>query len=328
MRLGAHGVGAPYAFGNAFHALRGLGVIRTSAVPSEIHKLEGCSVCAVIVSYNPPLEILGNVAALRPQVSSIVVVDNGSSEQNLAMLRNGRSKYDFELIENGCNLGIAVALNVGVREVKARGCCWAALFDQDSRVEPGFIDLMLEVFKDAPNPLQVGIVCPLYVDRQTGMALPILRSKEGEILSAMTSGSLIPAKLFDQVGTFNETLFLDYVDIEFGLRSRRAGYRIVQSPRAVLHHSQGRITQHRLVGRWFASTNHSAARRYYITRNRLWVLGRFLGDWAWSPKEARSIILETIKIVLVEHDRLKKLKNTALGFADALRGRMGKRFDL
>jgi rhamnosyltransferase len=318
----------PYGFGKRFMRIHGRGAIRMSGVLSEIHKLAGCSVCAVIVSYNPPLEILGNMAALRSQVRSIVVVDNGSSEQNLAMLRDGQSKYDFKLIENGCNLGIAAALNVGVREVKARGCCWAALFDQDSRVEPGFIDLMLDVLEDAPNPLQVGIVCPLYVDRQNGMVLPILRSKEGEILSAMTSGSLIPVKLFDQLGTFNETLFLDYVDIEFCLRSRRAGYRIVQSPRAVLYHSQGRMTLHRLAGRWFASTNHSAARRYYITRNRLWVLGRFFGDWAWSPKEARSMILETIKIVLVEPDRLKKLKNTVLGLADALRGRMGKRFDL
>jgi hypothetical protein len=40
------------------------------------------------------------------------------------------------------------------------------------------------------------------------------------------------------------------------------------------------------------------------------------------------MILETIKIVLVEPDRLKKLKNTVLGLSDALRGRMGKRFDL
>jgi rhamnosyltransferase len=284
-------------------------------------------VCAVIVSYNPDQEIVQNIAALQSQVSSIVVVDNGSSEGSLAMLRQARSTYDFQLIENGRNLGIAVALNAGVREVKARGCCWAALFDQDSRVEPGFIDLMLEVFKGAPNPLQVAIVCPVYVDRHTGMALPVLRSKKGEILSAMTSGSLIPVTLFDRMGTFDESLFLDYVDIEFCLRSRRAGYRIVQSPRTVLHHSQGRLTRHRLVGRWFTSTNHSAARRYYITRNRLWVLGRFLGDWEWSPREVRSMLMETIKIVLVEHDRLKKLKNTALGLADALRGRMGKRFD-
>jgi len=288
----------------------------------------GHSVGAVIVSYNPSLDVLRNIATLRSQVSSIVVVDNGSSEQHLAMLRGGRSECGFELIENGSNLGIAVALNVGVREVKAKGCSWVALFDQDSRPEPGFIDLMLAAFENAPNPSQVGIVCPIYIDGNTGITFPIQRSKTGVVLSVITSGSLIPMKLFDRIGTFNEPLFIDYVDVEFCLRSRRAGYSIVQSPRAVLHHSLGRITRHRIWGRWFASTNHSAARRYYITRNRLRVLWQFLGDWSWSPKEARGAILETIKIVLVEQDRLAKLKNIMLGFADAIGGRMGKRFDL
>ena len=290
--------------------------------------MPGHSVSAVIVSYNPSADVLANIAALRPQVDSIVVVDNGSSEQNLAMLRRGRSEFDFELIENGCNLGIAAALNIGIREAKAKGCFWVALFDQDSTVEPGFIDLMREAYESSANPSQVGIVCPAYLDRLTGITLPLPRSKAGEVVATPTSGSLIPVERFDKLGPFNESLFMDYVDVEFSLRNRRAGYSIVQSSQAVLHHSMGRITRHRVFGRWFTSTNHSAARRYYITRNRLWLLACFLGDWSWSPQETRSVILETIKIVLVEHDRLAKLKSIALGFADALGGRMGKRFEL
>jgi rhamnosyltransferase len=290
--------------------------------------MPGHSVSAVIVSYNPSTDVLTNISALRSQVDSIVVVDNGSSEQSLAMLRRGQSECDFELIENGCNLGIAVALNFGVREVKARGCVWAALFDQDSTVEKGFIDQVQKAYENSLDPSRVGIVCPTYLDRQTGMILPLPRSRTGEIVATPTSGSLIPVKLFDELGTFNESLFMDYVDVEFSLRSRRAGYTIVQSPAAVLHHSMGRTTRHRVFGRWFTSTNHNAARRYYITRNRLRLLARFLGDWSWSAKETRNAILETIKIVLVEQDRLAKMKNIMLGLADAIGGRMGKRFDL
>lgn len=290
--------------------------------------MPGHSVSAIIVSYNPSLDVLENIAALRSQVDSIVIVDNGSSAQPVTMLRGGRSELDFELIESGCNLGIAVALNLGVREVKARGCFWVVLFDQDSTVEPGFIQLLRKSYEDSADPSQIGIVCPTYIDRQTGITLPLPRSKTGEILATPTSGSLIPTSLFDRLGAFNESLFMDYVDVEFSLRSRRAGYKIVQSTEAVLHHSMGRTTRHRLFGRWFTSTNHSAARRYYITRNRLWLLGCFLRDWSWSFKEARRAVLETIKIVLVENDRLAKMKSIMLGFADALVGRLGKRFEL
>ena len=288
----------------------------------------GHSISAVIVSYNPSLDILGNIAALRSQVDSVVVVDNGSSEQSLTALRGARSEFDFELVENGCNLGIAAALNLGIRAARAKGSLWAALFDQDSTVEPGFIDLMWEVYDHSPNSAQVGIVCPIYLDKWTGIILPLPLSGSGEIVATPTSGTLIPLKLFDRLGIFNESLFIDYVDVEFSLRSRKAGYRIVQSPKAVLQHSMGHITRHRLFGRWFTSTNHSAARRYYITRNRLRLLARFFGDWSWSPRETKSAILETIKIVLVEQDRLAKLKSIVLGFADALGGRMGKRIDI
>lgn len=285
-------------------------------------------VSAIIVSYNPPWEILRNIAALRPQVGSIVVVDNGSSEQPLAMLRSNQTKYGFELVENGSNLGVAAALNVGIRQVKAKGGSWVALFDQDSTVEPGFIPSMLKTLESVCDPSKVSIVCPVYLDTHTGITFPIRRSRTGEVLSVMTSGSLISMKLFDRIGNFHEPLFIDYVDIEFCLRSRRAGYSIVQSRRAVLHHSLGRTTRHRILGRWFASTNHSAGRRYYITRNRSWLLWKFLRDWPWSLREAQSVIVETIKILLVEEDRLRKLKNTILGIGDALRGRMGKRLDL
>jgi rhamnosyltransferase len=286
------------------------------------------SISAVMVSYNPSSDVLRNIEALRSQVDSIVIVDNGSHEQNLASLRGARSRFDFELIENGVNLGIAVALNRGVHEVKAKGCLWVALFDQDSTVGPGFIELMRKAYENCAHPSKVAIVCPVYLDRHTGIVLPLPRSRRGEILATPTSGSLIPVKVFEKLGTFNESLFIDYVDVEFSLRSRRAGYWIVESPHAVLRHSMGRTTRHRLFGRCFTSTNHSAARRYYITRNRLWLLARFIRDWSWSSKETRRAILETIKIVLVERDRLAKMKSIMLGFADALGGRLGKRFEL
>jgi len=290
--------------------------------------MSGHSVSAVIVSYNPTSDILSNIRALRSQVESVVVVDNGSSEESLATLRSSQSECGFELIENGSNLGIAVALNRGVYEVRAKGSFWVALFDQDSTVEPGFIDLMRKAYEGSTEYSQIGIVCPAYLDTHTGIALPLPRSNAGEIVATPTSGSLIPVSLFDKLGAFDESLFMDYVDVEFSLRSRRAGYKIVQSAQATLRHSMGRITRHRVFGRWFASTNHSAARRYYITRNRLRLLASFFGDWSWSPKETRSAILETVKIVLVESDRLAKLKSIMLGFADALGGRTGKRFDL
>ncbi len=79
------------------------------------------SVCAVIVSFRPRREDLGNLARVRPQVEHLVVVDNGSPEEQLHLLRAASHELDFALIENGQNLGIAAALNVGVKWAQANG---------------------------------------------------------------------------------------------------------------------------------------------------------------------------------------------------------------
>ena len=287
-----------------------------------------CSVCAVIVSYNPSSDVLSHITALRPQVLSLVVVDNGSSPENLVMLRNGSSRLGFKLIENGLNRGIAYALNQGICQASMNGATWVAFFDQDSVIPPNFMDLMFETYNDSPMRLQAGIICPRYCDERTDIVLPLPCSKKKEILAVPTSGSLVPTEIFRLVGEFNEDLFIDYVDVEFSLRVRKAGYRIIQSTQAVLRHSMGKITRHRFARRFFITTNHNAARRYYITRNRIWVLARYWSDWPWSAKEVKSACAEAIKIIFVEGDRLMKFRNIFLGCADAMTGHMGKRIEL
>ena len=69
-------------------------------------------VCAVIVTFRPRAEDLGNLARVRPQVEDLVVVDNGSPGEELLLLRAASRELNFALIENGQNLGIAAALNI------------------------------------------------------------------------------------------------------------------------------------------------------------------------------------------------------------------------
>src|SRR5271170_6708788 len=104
-------------------------------------------VCAVIVSFQPRAEDLGNLAKVRPQVEKLVVVDNGSSAEKLRVLRRASQELNFDLIENGENLGIGAALNIGVRWAEANGSRWVALFDQDSTVTEDFIAQMLADFE-------------------------------------------------------------------------------------------------------------------------------------------------------------------------------------
>src|SRR5580698_7152472 len=95
-------------------------------------------ICAVVVTFRPEANVWDNLAKLRCQAETLVVVDNGSPPESLAPFRALPADAGFTLIENKANLGIAAALNAGVRWAKTRGFEYVVLFDQDSAVTDGF----------------------------------------------------------------------------------------------------------------------------------------------------------------------------------------------
>lgn len=288
---------------------------------------EGQSVCAVIVTYNPRSTFIDNILAVAAQVGQVVVVDNCSSGDTEQHLHELEMRPSCKVIRNHQNLGIAAALNMGVKYAIEAGFDWVCTLDQDSRVCDGFISEMLEVYQRTAHPEAVAFLAPRYVDRTSGVKLPLKRAASGEILAAMTSGSMIPSSTFQKLGFFDESFYIDCVDIEFCLRARRKGMLILQSS-ATLFHSLGQTKYYRVFGLRLGVTNHSAGRRYYITRNRLRLLIRYASDWPWLWREIRAVVLDAGKILLAEDDKWKKFRTMAGGAVDALRGRVGRQIEL
>lgn len=291
--------------------------------------MDPLKVCAIVVTFNPEPAALHNLALLVAQAGEVIVVDNGSNQPCAQMLIPASASLPFTLLRNSENQGIAAALNSGIRHALARGYNRVILFDQDSTITPAFMDSMLDAFETHPRQDSVAIFCPEYIDRTTGLA--VLTSKNdpsGGPIVAMTSGSLIPAWVFHRCGWFLEELFIDQVDVEYCFRIRAAGYAIARCPDARLLHAAGTPATHSTFFlRHFRATHHSAQRRYYITRNRLWVVARY---WRmhkiWCIPILRSIVTDTIKLLLVEDSKVAKLRSTSAGILDALRGRLGQKF--
>jgi rhamnosyltransferase len=291
--------------------------------------MDKCGVCAVVITFYPDGAVVGNLAKVRPQVEGLVVVDNGSSRALLAPLHAAAKEMPFVLIENGVNLGIAAALNTGVRWARSQGFKYVVLFDQDSTVTEGFIQSMLADYESHPQRDRIAVVTPTQVERNTGCRRSPENLKDGGPLTAITSGSLMPMNAFAHCGLFEEDLIIDCVDHEFCLRARSFGLTLVQSMSAILLVAVGHQKVHRMFGVRIESTHHNAQRRYYITRNRLVLVGRYwLRHPGWSFGKIKAIALETIALCLVEDKRWRKLLNTVRGIFDAVCGRMWKVVDL
>src|SRR5256885_11781923 len=89
-------------------------------------------ICAIVITRDPDDGFAERLRILATQVSLTVVVDNGSSHEKRPMIRSAASSVEAELIQNEANMGIAAALNRGIRVAEARGFRWALTMDQDT----------------------------------------------------------------------------------------------------------------------------------------------------------------------------------------------------
>ena len=283
------------------------------------------SVCAVIVTYHPGADLLRNASLLDRQVGGIVIVDNASSGESAGRISELQNQIGCTVIRNERNLGVAAALNAGFLFAISQQFDWIVAFDQDSMIAEGFIQALLDAARSAT---EAGIICPTYMD--PGLMTPMVMPKgpSGDLLTAMTSGSMFHRTTFQKAGPFDERLFIDSVDNEYCLRIRSMGLRIIQSERAILFHSLGKITFSRFLGKKLVATNHSAARRYYITRNRLYVLSQHPRDLSWIRFDVHEIFRELAAILLIERNKAAKLRMMIRGAIDCARGKWGPQVPL
>jgi rhamnosyltransferase len=253
-------------------------------------------------------------------------VDNGSTAEELIPLRASRDQLNFRLIENKENLGIAEALNQGVRWAKGQTYPWVILFDQDSKITEGFVSLMLAAWAVHPRRKQLGSIHPRYVNPATGKEPIVLRAKDGGPVISLTSGALMPAWIFDRAGWFASEFFIDEVDREYSYRIRAAGYLLADAREAVLLHSAGQPQPRKLLGFTFTPMHHNPTRRYYMSRNRIALYKRYFPIFPrWILQSMNESLRETIKCFIGEQDRRRKLRSFLIGTWDGLIGKMGKR---
>jgi rhamnosyltransferase len=316
-------------------------------MPEEL--TNGRDICAIMVAYHPDAELPKRTERILREVGALVIVDNGSSDDELAMLRDLAANTSITLLLNMENLGIARALNLGIRRADSLGFKWALLLDQDTSIDEGMVRTLIATacafpdrdrlavigsgYRDVNSPLQEdgdgqgggGKEGEIGKEDETGKAND--DGKWEEVESVITSGSLIALKTHVAVGAFREDFFIDYVDTEYCLRARAKGYRVIRTRKPIMSHAIGTISWHKVFGVKKWTFNHGADRRYYIARNDT-VLLREFGDYVcglWALKSFGRCVRLCKRIALYEDMKLEKIIAVGQGWWDGTRGHMGPR---
>ena len=263
--------------------------------------------CIVIVTYNPDSNFVNNLMQHLEIVEKVIIVDN-NSEVNIESIMPNEYLNRIDIIHSDINMGIAWALNTGIKKAIKLAFKWILTFDQDSFPNINLLQHYSLVFQKEKN---IGLIGSQFSIE----SVPVSKISWKNSLTVITSGTLHPIGIFDIVGFYNERLFIDGVDFDFSLRTKLAGYNVVRIDQPLLSHKLG--TPIKKYG--IESSNHNLIRRYYYSRNHFFLTKKYLRFFPlWILKKNYFFVKSLIFLIIVEDNVYEKLKSLLTGFKDGL----------
>lgn len=285
-------------------------------------------ITAIVTAYHPDELLSGVVRSALAACEAVIVVDNtprAPGADGPAALP-GLDDPRVTVLADGSNLGLAAALNLGLARLPEKTEA-VLLLDQDSVIPDHLIEALA---KDLDDP-GVGIVGPSPVDALSGRRYETLAGRHKQLDDrdvVITSGMLIRRESLAKVpGGFREDFFVDYVDVDFCLRAKRNGVRIVRDMALEMPHSIGDVRIHRFLGKDVKVGHHAAWRHYWTVRNGVVLIREHLRHKpVWAGVNALFLARWITFILLFEPERRGHATAALRGLADGLTGRVAGRF--
>lgn len=195
------------------------------------------NIIIVIVIYN---KYIGEISFLNniKEKLDIFIYDNSTIPQSVVTFENVNIYYEYD--QN--NSGVSRAYNQAYKKAKELNKELLLVLDQDSSFNLSFIEQYIKMYKKYKNDyIYTPIVCdekktkiysPAFMTNFVGKTQYFEKFIYEEIYclkgkSVINSGLMIPIKIFEKIGGYNEKLKLDFSDIYFIEKYKKFNLKIV-----------------------------------------------------------------------------------------------------
>jgi GT2 family glycosyltransferase len=260
--------------------------------PLDLVSTPLCTV--IVVNWNGKHFLDDCLRSLQQQTMKdfdILLVDNGSRDGSVDFVA-GRFP-EVRLLPLTENVGYCKANNLGIQNAFARGAEFVLLLNNDTTVASNFIEHMLRAVMASAD---IAAVCPkiFFADQPdllwyagADFSLWTSRSRHAgwreqdtgqfdqprSITQATGCAMLVRASAIRKVGMLNEKFWAYVEDVDWSIRFRNAGYRILYEPQARVWHRDGGTS----------TANGSQYLRQYLTTRNLLLLCREHVPWWQLP---------------------------------------------
>lgn len=217
----------------------------------------------IIVTYNAKPYLQACLESLRNQNDKefkIFVVDNNSQDETCQIIR--KNYPEVYLIINKENLGFAKANNIGLKKAESEGASNFVLLNQDTVV----LNNCIEVGRKVLEEKKIGLASPRILYKENNkiwwVGSKVYRGKELFFRSQFTvaehlykkekingrfekiadsdylpgTALFIKGEVLRKVGFLSEDFFMYGEDLDYSLRVKKAGYRLVYFPDTTVYH--------------------------------------------------------------------------------------------
>jgi len=278
------------------------------------------AVCVIL--YNPGESVIQNIQSYINHVDKLYLIDNSESI-NTDLQKAYNALSNTIIVRNGINEGIAKRLNEACDLAINDEFDYLLTMDQDSYFDEESISKYLECLETnkAQNVSMYGI------NHQQEMT--DLNCSYAEAKFLITSGSIINLRSYQQIGDFDENLFIDFVDTEYCFRSIQKGFKLIEFQHIFLNHSLGISITKRSLKNFKKNKRsfHSPVRLYYMMRNFLYLNSKYKNEFGKELLEHKKDILNRVKNNLVYASmstRLKVFSFVLKGWCDFKKEKWGK----
>jgi GT2 family glycosyltransferase len=278
-------------------------------------------VCAILVTYNR-LETLktalGHVMAQTLPPTTIVVVDNNSTDGTIDYLRSWHGRNNIHCIFMETNTGsagaIAAGMEFGLTNIYDKYDHFWVL-DDDTFYAPNALKELVESMEQSEYAM-IG----LHGARiKMGRKLQVKDDvRLQEVDYAMIDGALIKAEVVRNLGTICEEFFMMCDDHEYSVRMQRNGYKI-----GVLKNG----ADNRLyLGGGGQFTRATLWRGYYSARNHIFIIKKhfsFVNLFGYCLLQTKLLVTAA----LLAPDRFKRVQFRLMGILHGILGKGGRTLD-